>query len=99
MKDQLAKAPEEILRRAVYGMLPKNNLRKVRARTKEDLPDSAAALLHTDTCCDPRSTGSGVLQPVEGSRGKEACASELSLALSRAAGYGFVVFISSTAAL
>ena len=26
---QLEKAPEEILRRAVYGMLPKNNLRKV----------------------------------------------------------------------
>jgi len=29
VSDQLAKAPEEILRRAVYGMLPKNNLRKV----------------------------------------------------------------------
>ena len=27
---QREKAPEEILRRAVYGMLPKNNLRKVR---------------------------------------------------------------------
>ena len=44
MKDQLAKAPEEILRRAVYGMLPKNNLRKVRARTDGDLPDSAGGL-------------------------------------------------------
>lgn len=44
VKDQLAKAPEEILRRAVYGMLPKNNLRKVRARTEEDLPDSAGGL-------------------------------------------------------
>lgn len=29
MRVQLEKAPEEILRRAVYGMLPKNNLRKV----------------------------------------------------------------------
>jgi hypothetical protein len=32
VSDQLAKAPEEILRRAVYGMLPKNNLRKVLKR-------------------------------------------------------------------
>ncbi|KAK9837291.1 hypothetical protein WJX81_003791 [Elliptochloris bilobata] len=36
---QREKAPEEILRRAVYGMLPKNNLRKERARKLRIFPD------------------------------------------------------------
>ncbi|KAK9810050.1 hypothetical protein WJX72_004007 [[Myrmecia] bisecta] len=38
-KDQFQREPEDILRRAVYGMLPKNNLRKERARKLRLFPD------------------------------------------------------------
>ena len=49
---QLEKAPEEILRRAVYGMLPKNSLRKVRLkRTGMCVQEITQTGLHSGSCC------------------------------------------------
>ena len=50
MRVQLEKAPEEILRRAVYGMLPKNNLRKVLSY-KRCLFCCKVRRLHSCACC------------------------------------------------
>ena len=50
MRVQLEKAPEEILRRAVYGMLPKNNLRKV-CLYKRHMFGCEVSRLLSGACC------------------------------------------------
>lgn len=44
VKSVLERKPEEVLRRAVLGMLPKNRLRKIRARKLRIFPDEQLGL-------------------------------------------------------